>query len=208
MPALVRWSRRTDKTFLEWQDGDHCIYNHSHEKNVAVADWFIDRLSIFLIGNFDDGERNQRPRCFSHRRRALLGPVAYPDERSQYAIPERVRTASQRRRRVGSPVGPQQTNWTIGLMLFGASVVAAVQIGKPVVALPAISAELRLSLVTAAAGRPDQLIGAVAGVFIGSWCGPVRAPPLDTCRTRPTRHHAALQVPPRPVRPCCDQPVR
>jgi len=34
----------TDKTFLEWPDGDHCIYNHSHEKHVAVADWFIDRL--------------------------------------------------------------------------------------------------------------------------------------------------------------------
>ncbi|WP_051039659.1 alpha/beta hydrolase family protein [Microbacterium sp. B24] len=34
-----------DKTFLEWADGDHCIYNHSHEKHVLVADWLADRLA-------------------------------------------------------------------------------------------------------------------------------------------------------------------
>ena len=34
----------TDKTFEEWPDGDHCIYNHSHEKHVIVADWLADRL--------------------------------------------------------------------------------------------------------------------------------------------------------------------
>jgi esterase/lipase len=34
----------TDKTLLIWQDGDHCIYNHWEEKNMAVADWFADRL--------------------------------------------------------------------------------------------------------------------------------------------------------------------
>jgi|TARA_B100000378_G_scaffold126728_2_gene102267 alpha-beta hydrolase superfamily lysophospholipase len=33
-----------DKTFREWLDGDHCIYNHSHEKHVIVADWLVDRL--------------------------------------------------------------------------------------------------------------------------------------------------------------------
>jgi len=33
-----------DKTYREWPDGDHCIYNHSHEKHVTVADWFADRL--------------------------------------------------------------------------------------------------------------------------------------------------------------------
>lgn len=33
-----------DKTFQEWEDGDHCIYNHSHEKHVTVADWLADRL--------------------------------------------------------------------------------------------------------------------------------------------------------------------
>jgi dipeptidyl aminopeptidase/acylaminoacyl peptidase len=34
----------TDKTLLIWQDGDHCIYNHWEEKNMAVADWFAARL--------------------------------------------------------------------------------------------------------------------------------------------------------------------
>jgi len=74
-----------------------------------------------------------------------------------------------------APVGRQQTNWAIGLMLFGAGVVAAVQVGKPVVALPMISAELRLTLVSAGwLVALISLIGAMAGVFIGSWvdrCG-------------------------------------
>lgn len=35
----------TDKTWREWADGDHCIYNHSHEKHTLVADWFADRLT-------------------------------------------------------------------------------------------------------------------------------------------------------------------
>lgn len=35
----------TDKTWREWPDGDHCIYNHSHEKHALVADWFTDRLT-------------------------------------------------------------------------------------------------------------------------------------------------------------------
>lgn len=34
----------TDKTWLEWPDGDHCIYNHSLEKHSIIADWFADRL--------------------------------------------------------------------------------------------------------------------------------------------------------------------
>jgi alpha-beta hydrolase superfamily lysophospholipase len=33
-----------DKTFLLWEDGDHCIYNHFEEKNMVVADWFAQRL--------------------------------------------------------------------------------------------------------------------------------------------------------------------
>lgn len=33
-----------DKQLIVWQDGDHCIYNHSHEKHTLVADWFHDRL--------------------------------------------------------------------------------------------------------------------------------------------------------------------
>ena len=34
-----------DKTALIWDDGDHCIYNHSHEKHSLIADWFAARLS-------------------------------------------------------------------------------------------------------------------------------------------------------------------
>lgn len=36
-----------DKTLLVWEDGDHCIYNHSHEKHGLVADWFVARLGVF-----------------------------------------------------------------------------------------------------------------------------------------------------------------
>ncbi|POM23310.1 2,6-dihydropseudooxynicotine hydrolase [Actinomadura rubteroloni] len=36
--------RSTDRTFLEWEDGDHCIYNHTYEKHTAVGDWFAERL--------------------------------------------------------------------------------------------------------------------------------------------------------------------
>ncbi|MGE0517076.1 MAG: alpha/beta hydrolase family protein [Hyphomicrobiaceae bacterium] len=34
-----------DKTMLYWDDGDHCLYNHAHEKNCIVSDWFHDRLA-------------------------------------------------------------------------------------------------------------------------------------------------------------------
>ncbi|WP_409463198.1 hypothetical protein [Amycolatopsis sp. GA6-003] len=33
-----------DKTWLEWLDGDHCLYNPSLEQHTVVADWFADRL--------------------------------------------------------------------------------------------------------------------------------------------------------------------
>ena len=42
--ALFDQAGTADKTFREWTDGDHCIYNHSHEKHVTIADWFVDRL--------------------------------------------------------------------------------------------------------------------------------------------------------------------
>lgn len=35
-----------DKTLLLWDDGDHCVYNHSHEKHCAIADWFAARLLL------------------------------------------------------------------------------------------------------------------------------------------------------------------
>lgn len=34
-----------DKTILVWEDGDHCMYNHSDEKNMVVGDWFCQRLA-------------------------------------------------------------------------------------------------------------------------------------------------------------------
>lgn len=42
---LAEHAPSRDKTVLFWDDGDHCIYNHSHEKHCAIADWFADRLS-------------------------------------------------------------------------------------------------------------------------------------------------------------------
>lgn len=43
--ALFDQAASTDKTWHEWPDGDHCIYNHSLEKHTIVGDWFADRLS-------------------------------------------------------------------------------------------------------------------------------------------------------------------
>ncbi|GAA0907163.1 MULTISPECIES: alpha/beta hydrolase family protein [Streptomyces violaceusniger group] len=42
--ALYDSAASPDKRWAEWPDGDHCLYNHSHEKHVIVADWFADRL--------------------------------------------------------------------------------------------------------------------------------------------------------------------
>lgn len=42
--ALFEGAGSADKTWREWPDGDHCIYNHSHEKHSLVSDWFADRL--------------------------------------------------------------------------------------------------------------------------------------------------------------------
>ncbi|GAB3570960.1 hypothetical protein GCM10027445_25470 [Amycolatopsis endophytica] len=44
--ALFDAAGSPDKRWAEWPDGDHCVYNHSHEKHVLVADWFADRLSV------------------------------------------------------------------------------------------------------------------------------------------------------------------
>jgi alpha-beta hydrolase superfamily lysophospholipase len=42
--ALFTGAASRDKTWREWADGDHCLYNHSLEKHTTVADWFADRL--------------------------------------------------------------------------------------------------------------------------------------------------------------------
>ncbi|MCI2809162.1 alpha/beta hydrolase family protein [Eoetvoesiella caeni] len=34
----------SDKSLIVWRDGDHCIYNHTHEKYTELADWFESRL--------------------------------------------------------------------------------------------------------------------------------------------------------------------
>lgn len=33
------------KAFVEWADGEHCIYNHPHERNTMIADFFAAHLS-------------------------------------------------------------------------------------------------------------------------------------------------------------------
>ncbi len=33
-----------DKTLVVWDDGDHCLYNHAHEKHCLMADWFREHL--------------------------------------------------------------------------------------------------------------------------------------------------------------------
>jgi alpha-beta hydrolase superfamily lysophospholipase len=35
----------SDKTFTEFPDGDHCIYNHAYERNCLLADWFAECLT-------------------------------------------------------------------------------------------------------------------------------------------------------------------
>jgi alpha-beta hydrolase superfamily lysophospholipase len=34
------------KELLVWEDGDHCIYNHAHEKHSAIADFFQEALRL------------------------------------------------------------------------------------------------------------------------------------------------------------------
>lgn len=64
---------------------------------------------------------------------------------------------------------PARTNWPVALVLVGAGVAGALQIGKAVAALPAVRADLGLSLV--AAGWVLSLVnlaGALAGLLIGA----------------------------------------
>ena len=41
---LYDLAQSRDKTLLIWADGDHCIYNHPHERNSIVSDWFCEKL--------------------------------------------------------------------------------------------------------------------------------------------------------------------
>lgn len=40
-----------DRTLRVWDDGEHCLYNHSHEKHCLVADWFAARLGASTLEN-------------------------------------------------------------------------------------------------------------------------------------------------------------
>lgn len=42
--AIAEGAPVADKQILLWDDGDHCLYNHSFEKHVLAADWFAERL--------------------------------------------------------------------------------------------------------------------------------------------------------------------
>jgi alpha-beta hydrolase superfamily lysophospholipase len=41
---LYQSAGSTDKRLVVWEDGDHCIYNHTLEKHCLVADWFADKM--------------------------------------------------------------------------------------------------------------------------------------------------------------------
>lgn len=42
---LHAWAGSPDKILCEWPDGEHCIYNHPHERNSIIADWFKSRFA-------------------------------------------------------------------------------------------------------------------------------------------------------------------
>jgi MFS family permease len=70
---------------------------------------------------------------------------------------------------VPSPAA-DRTSWGCGLLLVGAGVVGAIQVGKPIAALPAIRAEFGLSLV--AAGWTVSIVsltGALTAMPFGIW---------------------------------------
>jgi len=57
--SMHAWAGSADKTFREWADGEHCIYNHAEERNLLVADWFTDRLNP-EHESAEPGRRNRR----------------------------------------------------------------------------------------------------------------------------------------------------
>ena len=42
---VATWSASADRRVVVWDDGDHCVYNHTEEKHCLVADWFADALA-------------------------------------------------------------------------------------------------------------------------------------------------------------------
>lgn len=41
---LYQNSGSQDKQLVVWEDGDHCIYNHTLEKHCLIADWFAEKM--------------------------------------------------------------------------------------------------------------------------------------------------------------------
>ncbi len=65
---LAEWAPSSDKRFVLWEGGDHCVYDHTSEKHCLVADWFAAKLSI------SEGNRLTRGReAFEQAE----GPIAY-----------------------------------------------------------------------------------------------------------------------------------
>jgi MFS family permease len=68
-----------------------------------------------------------------------------------------------------SSAGPSRTSWGTALVLFGAGVVVAVQIGKAVAALPTLRADLGLSLVTSGwVIAAVNIAGGLFGLLLGA----------------------------------------
>jgi hypothetical protein len=95
---------------------------------------------------------------------------------------------------------PARTNWPVALVLVGAGVAGALQIGKAVAAPPAVRADLELSLVTAGwVLSLVNLAGALTGLLIGAVADRVghrraelaRLVVAAVCRVRPPPPHPA-----------------
>jgi len=42
---ILEFADTDDAQMMVWDDGDHCLYNHTHEKHCLAADWFAHRLA-------------------------------------------------------------------------------------------------------------------------------------------------------------------
>jgi alpha-beta hydrolase superfamily lysophospholipase len=43
--SIYEYAASQEKTFSEFPDGDHCIYNRAHERNCLITDWFAEHLA-------------------------------------------------------------------------------------------------------------------------------------------------------------------
>ncbi len=47
--AIAQGAPAADRQVLLWDDGDHCLYNHTFEKHALIADWFSARLGANVV---------------------------------------------------------------------------------------------------------------------------------------------------------------